>query len=166
MSDPLSAGAVGTWSVPPRRALDLLARHPRATAMVFTDDEAAELLSGPFDLVNCTVYWAVKEAALRALALPPRLRCRWTDVQVDIDGAADTPPRIALRGEVADYARSRGVRRMDAAVRRHDGRLVATVVAGGGPARHCETAPLRLVTDRPTGTPARRSPRALRGDTR
>jgi phosphopantetheinyl transferase (holo-ACP synthase) len=165
MSGPVSTGAVGVWSIPPRRALDLLARHPQAMTMVFTDAEAAELLREPFNPVSCAMYWAVKEAALRALALPPRLRCRWRDVQVDLDGTGGGP-RIGLRGEVAAYARSRGVRRMDAAVRRRDGRLVATVVAGGGPARRCEITPLRLAPDRPAGAPARRSPRSLRGDTR
>lgn len=161
----MSACTVGVWSVRPGRALALLARHRRAMAAVFTDAEIAELLREPFDPVACAACWAVKEAAVRALGLPPRLRFRWNEVRVDdVDRAR---PRIRLRGEVAAYARAVGVRRMDAVVRRHDDRLVATVVCGGGaaPVRRCEHAPL-LLSRRPDGAAWSGSATSLRGGIR
>ncbi|GAA4598157.1 holo-[acyl-carrier protein] synthase [Actinoplanes octamycinicus] len=129
---------IGAWSLESSRALAVLGRSPRVTAAVFTGAELESLLREPFNPLACAVHWTVKEATLRALALPPRLWSRWRDVRVEGSGSR---PRVRLHGEVAAYAAARGVRRVDVTVRHQDSRLIATVVAGGGAARAVRMMP-------------------------
>lgn len=48
------------------------------------------------------VGWTLRQAALRALAAPPRVGCHWGDI--DVRGPDDGPYTLLFRGEVARFA--------------------------------------------------------------
>lgn len=48
------------------------------------------------------VGWTLRQAALRALAAPPRVGCNWADI--DVRGPDDGPYTVLFKGEVARFA--------------------------------------------------------------
>ena len=96
-----------------------LRRTPALAARLFTEGERA----GP--AASLAACFAAKEAVAKALGAPAGLR--WADVEVGHDQAGR--PVLAVRGTVADAARSLGVRHWHVSLTHDGGVSVAFVVA-------------------------------------
>ncbi|MFH0245601.1 hypothetical protein ACGRHY_24990 [Streptomyces sp. HK10] len=72
------------------------------------------------------VRWTVCQAVLRALAAPPRLSCRWDDIEVR--GPVGGPYTVVFRDEVARFAESVLRGDINLSVDSGQGRLAASAV--------------------------------------
>jgi phosphopantetheinyl transferase (holo-ACP synthase) len=100
---------VGAYSVDPARFAAIVARHPEA-ATVFGD----------------VTHWAVKQAVLRALGAPVRLRAKWPQMEVSQD--PDGRWRVTSRGPVRQFHEAHTIGHVDVTVSEQDGRITAFAV--------------------------------------
>ncbi|ALC21785.1 hypothetical protein ACH46N_31415 [Streptomyces pristinaespiralis] len=119
---------IGSYGVDADALDRLIARHGA---------KALELPAGG----GSAVRWALRQAALRALAAPPRVAGRWRDV--DLLGTDGGPYTLIFRGEVARFAETVLRGDISLSVTTGAGRVTAHAVMtrGSGPARpsHEET---------------------------
>ncbi|MDH6111053.1 phosphopantetheinyl transferase (holo-ACP synthase) [Kitasatospora sp. MAP12-15] len=90
---------VGAYSVGSAMLERLLRHHPQRVRALFRDWDG-DLAGLPID--RLARLWAVRQAAFRALAAPPRIAGRWTEIEVRCPG--DGPCTLLFHGEVARYA--------------------------------------------------------------
>jgi holo-[acyl-carrier protein] synthase len=118
---------VGVDLCPVSRVARILARHPgRFAERVFTPAERAYCASRGVPAQHFAARFAAKEAALKALGVPPGLG--WHDLEVEADGGA---PRLALHGPAAAAAAAQGVRRAHLSLSHAGDTAVAFVVLEG-----------------------------------
>lgn len=86
---------VGSYSARRADVARLLARHGTAALL-------PRNVPGTDGGEASDVEWALRQATLRALAVPPRLGARWTDIEIRrlLDGRRT----LLLRGELARFA--------------------------------------------------------------
>lgn len=122
----LSVLRIGSYGLHADALDKLIARHGA---------KALELPAGR----GSAVRWALRQAALRALAAPPRVAGRWRDV--DLLGADDGPYTLVFRGEVARFAETVLRGDISLSVTTGAGRVTAHAVMTRRPARssHEET---------------------------
>lgn len=95
----------------------------RFAERIFTEGERRFAYARAEPARHFAARFAVKEAALKALAVPRGLR--WHEMEVT--GGGDRPPELVLSGRAAEVARERGVARLLVSIS-HDGDTAAAVV--------------------------------------
>ena len=106
----------------------LLSRYgERFAARLFTPGERAFCEGRGRPARHYAARFAAKEAALKALQVPPGLRWHELEVRVDAGGA----PRLALHGRAAGAARERGASALWLSLT-HEGEMAAAVVVAEG----------------------------------
>jgi holo-[acyl-carrier protein] synthase len=106
---------------------EAMARSDRFLARVFTAGERAYCDARRDRPVHYAARFAAKEAALKALGVPPGIP--FTDLEVTRDGGS---PALTLHGAAARAAEALGVVRLHLALTHDAGVAVATVVLEGG----------------------------------
>lgn len=97
---------IGLDVVPIARVASLLARHgARAAHRLFSPGERADCEGRGDPAQHYAARFAAKEAALKALGVPPGLK--WTDIEVRT--ADNGRPVLILSGAAAAAAQQRGV---------------------------------------------------------
>lgn len=86
---------VGTYSARRTDIARLLAWHGQSALV-------PHAVPGWADSEAAAVEWTLRQATLRALAVPPRLGARWQDIE--IRNPTETPRTLLLRGELARFA--------------------------------------------------------------
>ena len=112
----------------------LLARWgERLSRRLFTEGERAYASGRTREASHFAARFAAKEAALKALSVPPGLS--WHEIEVV--GGGDRPPRLVLRGRALAAAGALGVEHLHLTLTHTDGVAAAVVIAegGGGAAR-------------------------------
>ena len=130
---------IGVDAVDLPRFRALLARRPRLTSRLFTDDERAYASRAADPTARLATRFAAKEATMKALGVGLGA-FSFVDVEVVRSGLG--PPHLALSGAAEDLARAAGVDRWHLSLTHTDSVAMASVLAEG---------------DRPggIGTPAR-----------
>lgn len=106
------------------RIAELLDRWgARFADRIFTDRERAFAYARAEPARHLAARFAVKEATLKALAVPRGLR--WHEMEVT--GGGDRPPGLELTGRAAEVAGELGIGRMLVTIS-HDGDTAAAVV--------------------------------------
>jgi phosphopantetheinyl transferase (holo-ACP synthase) len=105
---------VGAYSVDPQRFAAIIGRHAGA----------GELLGvSTVDQTRQATEFAVKQAVLRALGAPVRLRADWRRMEVSQD--ADGTWQVSSRGPVRQYHEAHTLGHVDVTVSEKDGRITA-----------------------------------------
>jgi holo-[acyl-carrier protein] synthase len=89
----------------------LASAHPEGMGTIFTDDELRYCRGKRRAYEHMAARFAAKEAVLKALGSGLGQRMRWTDVEIAMGVLGR--PRVLLHGEVADWARGRGLVQID-----------------------------------------------------
>ncbi len=117
---------LGTDLVAIARVEAMLSRHgERFLSRVFTPTEQAECLRRARPAMHLAARLAAKEAARKALGTGWSQGVRWLDVE--IQSAGDTPPRLRLDGAARRHAEARGIRQALVSLS-HDGAYAVAVV--------------------------------------
>jgi phosphopantetheinyl transferase (holo-ACP synthase) len=112
---------VGAYSVDPVRFAAIVDRHPGAGPMLGTATrETGDRRTDP------AAEWAVKQAVLRALGAPIRLRARWPEMEASQD--EDGRWRVTSRGPVRQFHEAHTLGHVDVTVTEADGRITAFAV--------------------------------------
>jgi phosphopantetheinyl transferase (holo-ACP synthase) len=94
---------VGSYSARRTDIVRLLDRHGPAALVPHAVPDTEDAEQGDEENgERAAVEWALRQATLRALAVPPRLGARWRDIEIR-DPLQDTRT-LLLRGELADFA--------------------------------------------------------------
>ena len=144
---------VGAYSVDPARFADIVSRYPGAGPMLGVEPrdpenraEAADPAdradpadqadaadpadtadsANPAGAADPAAEWAVKQAVLRALGAPIRLRARWPEIEVSRD--PDGRWRVTSRGPVRQFHEAHTLGHVDVSVSETDGRITAFAV--------------------------------------
>lgn len=104
-----------------------LARTPGLAARLFTGAELVLPDGGPRTVLSLAARFAAKEAAAKALGVPPGLH--WHDAEVVV--GARGRPALAVRGTVAAAAAAAGVTSWHLSLSHETGVAAAVVVAEG-----------------------------------
>lgn len=120
---------VGAYSVDPRRFAAIVRRHPEAGELFGATDpstvDTADAVDAA-DLTRAATEWAVKQAVLRALGAPVRLRAKWPQMEVTQD--EDGRWRVSSRGPVRQFHEAHTLGHVDVTVSENDGRITAFAV--------------------------------------
>lgn len=114
---------VGAYSVDPARFAAILTRHPGAGPMLGGPTESTV---DTVDLAHQATEFAVKQAVLRALGAPVRLRAKWPQMEVSQD--PDGRWRISSRGPVRQFHEAHTLGHVDVTVSEKDGRITAFAI--------------------------------------
>jgi holo-[acyl-carrier protein] synthase len=108
----------------------------RLERLVAADSERQETLFTERELAYCrakrrcyehlAARFAAKEAVLKAFGTGISQRMRWTDVEVVNE--RNGRPKIRLTGEVAEFARRRGLQELDVSLTHTEGLALAHAV--------------------------------------
>jgi phosphopantetheinyl transferase (holo-ACP synthase) len=113
---------VGAYSVDPARFAAILSRHPGAGPMLGSAGSTVDTI----DLTHQATEFAVKQAVLRALGAPVRLRAKWPQMEVSQD--ADGRWRVSSRGPVRQFHEAHTLGHVDVSVSEKDGRITAFAI--------------------------------------
>jgi phosphopantetheinyl transferase (holo-ACP synthase) len=118
---------VGAYSVDPRRFAAIVERHPEAGELFGATGEPSTVDAvNAADLTRAATEWAVKQAVLRALGAPVRLRAKWPQMEVTQD--EDGRWRVTSRGPVRQFHEAHTLGHVDVTVSEKDGRITAFAV--------------------------------------
>ena len=118
---------LGVDLVPISRLEGMIERHgERLERKLFTDAERAYAHQHARPAEQLAARFAAKEAALKALDVPPNLR--WHELEVAMRGRA---PELRLHGRAARAAQGRGVRRAHLTLTHAADTALAVVVLEG-----------------------------------
>lgn len=109
---------VGAYSVDPARFAAIVGRHAGAGAMLGVPVDASTV-----DIVEQATEFAVKQAVLRALGAPVRLRADWSRMEVTRDGYGRW--RVSSRGRLRQFHEAHTLGHVDVSVSEKDGRITA-----------------------------------------
>ena len=115
----------------PRLARKIERRGDKLLHHVFTPAEiAAATRSGEFEMQRLAVWFAAKEATVKALGTGLIGEMSFADVEVqhELSGA----PKILLTGETAEVARGRGVRSWHVSLSHEGDTAIAFIIATAG----------------------------------
>jgi hypothetical protein len=118
---------VGAYSVDLARFGAIVARHPGAGPMLGGPDGVADGVAvDTIDLPRQATEFAVKQAVLRALGAPVRLRAKWPQMEVTQD--ADGRWRVSSRGPLRQFHEAHTLGHVDVSVSEKDGRITAFAI--------------------------------------
>lgn len=109
------------------RVARLASEDERALDEVFTRDELAYCRRRGSSNEHLAARFAAKEAVLKAFGTGIGHRMRWTDVEIVKERSGR--PSVRLHGEVADWARRRGLADVDVSLSHSAGLAVAHAVS-------------------------------------
>ena len=102
---------VGVDLVPVARMARLTTENPGIRETIFTGVELRYCLRKRRSFEHLAARFAAKEAVLKALGTGLGQRMRWTDVEITVGVLGR--PGVRLYGEVADWARRRGLAQIE-----------------------------------------------------
>ncbi len=117
---------VGVDIVAVERVRRLVTENAEVIDSVFTTREQDDCV-GKRRFDRMAARFAAKEAVLKAFGTGLAQRMRWTDVEI-VRGRHGRP-EVGLSGEVADFARRRGLADLDVSLSHSAGLAVANAVA-------------------------------------
>lgn len=117
---------VGVDIVAVERVRRLVTENAEVIDSVFTTREQDDCV-GKRRFDRMAARFAAKEAVLKAFGTGLAQRMRWTDVEI-VRGRRGRP-EVGLSGEVADFARRRGLADLDVSLSHSAGLAVANAVA-------------------------------------
>jgi holo-[acyl-carrier protein] synthase len=109
------------------RVARLATEDARALDEVFTPDELAYCRRRPRSHEHLAARFAAKEAVLKAFGTGIGKRMRWTDVEILKERSGR--PLVRLHGEVAAWAKRRGLAAVDVSLSHSAGLAVAQAVS-------------------------------------
>jgi holo-[acyl-carrier protein] synthase len=118
---------VGVDIVGVERIARLASEHHASLDRVFTPAELEYCAGKRRRNEHLAARFAAKEAVLKAIGTGLRRRMQWTDVEVVRDPSGR--PGVRLHGEVAEWARRRGVDSIDVSLSHSAGIAVAEAIA-------------------------------------